>query len=124
MLKYSEYYDPTTEELDRLMRYRGRKLTINVHVKEVIWDYGDAEHNEYDVSYSMKLTVVSLDKIIGTILEDTTNQGERGWHYKGRVMNQPFSLYWGGEISGKEGPVSKAITLIQHNNKILYDRRE
>src|SRR3989338_10187229 len=111
---------PTKEELDKLMEYIGRALVINVYVDVASWDYGDVIHNEYDVSYSMELKDVAPDKITGTILEDAADAIERKWHYRGRLMIQPFSLYGSGSTPWDAG-TSKEITLIRHNDEILYD---
>ena len=114
-------YKPTEEELTRLREYISRELTITVHVDEAFWEYGNVERSEYDANYRMKLEDATIDRIVGIITEGGTSPQEKEWKYRGRLMTQPFSLHGSGSLPWEAG-TSKAITLIQHNDKILYDR--
>lgn len=117
-------YLPTKQDLELLTKYIGKEIKINVHVDESSWDYGDIEHNIYDVNYKMKLTKVTLENVIGLITEEGVTPEEKKWKYKGNLMVQPFNFKKNEEL-GVTVPwyagTSKVITIIQCCDEILYD---
>ncbi len=91
---------------------------MRVHIDEASWDYGECEHNEYNIEYKMKLQKINQDSINGIMAEDKL------WRRKGEQITQLFKIE--PESAEKRAPwdagTIKTVILIKHLDEILYTR--
>lgn len=105
----------TDGEIEKLRKYIGKVVSVRVDIDEGIWEYGEVEHNQYEVNYKILLKAVNDQCIEGILME------EKEWKHYGEWVTQPFKFTGKGSAPW-EAETTKDISLIMSLDGILYQR--